>query len=144
MSMHETKTMFICKEIGFELMQGLLGEDWDVNKGSHQGDVYRCNVVDSSVTFRFLKGRSILYMHLHYQRWMQKHGKWIPLQASEEEIVPIEVAVLLPNGWIERVVASKHWSLADLHQYLSIMGFENIEDSSFKLMRRKVCFGYLN
>ena len=75
---------------------------------------------------------------------MKKHGKWIPLQASEEEIVSIEVAVLLPNGWIERVVASKHWSLADLRQHLSIMGFENIEDSSFKLMRRKVCFGYLN
>ena len=49
MSMHETKTMFICKEIGYELMQGLLGEDWDVNKVSHQGDVYRYNMVDSSV-----------------------------------------------------------------------------------------------
>ena len=138
MPVHQTKSMYICKELGSELMQGLLGEDWDINEGSHQGDVYRCNVVDSSVTFRFLKARSILYMRMHYQRWMQKKGKWIPLQASKEEIMSIEVVVLMPNGWVERVAASKHWSLADLREHLIIMGFDNAEDSSFKLMRRKV------
>lgn len=138
MPIHQAKTMYICKEVESGLIQGLLGDGWDVNEGSHQGDVYKCNVVDSTVSFRFLKARSILYMRLHYQRWMQKRGTWIPLQASEEEIVPIEVAVIMPNGWVERVAASKHWSLSDLRQHFSIMGFENVEDSSFKLMRRKV------
>jgi hypothetical protein len=132
------RTMYICREVGEDEMNGMLGNRWDIVEGVHQNDVFRCNVVPSTVTFRFLKARSVLYIRFHYQRWMKKRGEWIPLQASEEEIIPIHLDIAMPDGSTEEVTANKHWSLANLREHFKIMGIENVDESSFRFGKRKV------
>lgn len=134
-----TPKMFICKRVDGVQMQSLLGDNWDVMEGVHKNDMFRCKVVESSVSFLFLQARSTLYLRFHYERWMKKHGLWVPLQASDEEITPIELCVLMPNGSTETISASKYWTLSNVREHFSIMGFDNVE-RSFKIKKMKVIF----
>ena len=106
--------MYICKDVPKNFLDNLLGDRWGHTKGFHNGDIFKCNVAHSGIGLRYLKSRTSLYMRFHYERWMSKRGKWIPLQVSEEVVVPIDITVTMSNGFVESVRANKHWSLASV------------------------------
>lgn len=106
-------------------------------EGVHNGDRFRCNVGSSGIGLRYLKARTTLYIRFHYERWMCKIGKWIPLQ-SFEEIFCFDVVVNMPNGVAETVQVSKHWTLRNLREHLIIMGMEDAHTGKFQLHRHKV------
>ena len=64
----QTPTMFVCKEVRCEDMVALLGEHWNIVEGMHKGDTFKCNVVESSVAFRYLKSRATLCTRFYYER----------------------------------------------------------------------------
>ena len=75
----QAPTMFVCKEVDHEALDFLLGDKWDSVEGMHDGDIYRCNIAHSRISLRYLKLRTTLYIRFHYERWMKKRSKWIPL-----------------------------------------------------------------
>ena len=78
-------------------------------------------------------------MRFHYEQWMSKKGKWIPLQVSKEVVVPFDITVTMSNGFAaERVQASQNWSLASVQDHLIVLGAENAQNGSFELKRRKL------
>ena len=134
----QSPTMFVCKEIVFEALDSLLGEKWNIVEGVHDGDFYRCKVAQSGISLRYLKLRNTLYIRFHYERWMKKGSKWIPLQVSEDVVEHFNITITMSNGITEIVRASKHWSLANVREHLKIMGIEDVSDYHFKLKRCKV------
>lgn len=133
-----TPTMFICKNVSYEALQSLLGENWGYLEGMHQGDRYRCKVGASGIGIRYLKVRTTLYIRFHYERWMCKIGKWIPLQSLEGNFVTFDIHIAMPNDVSETVQVSDHWTLSNIREHLMIMGHEGVEDAYFRFNRRKV------
>ena len=134
----ETPTMIICKAVGVEAMDTILGAHWGYVEGMHDGDHYKCIVSPAQLCLRYLKVRCTLYARFTYERWMRKRGKWIPLQLSTEDVPSFEVRVCMPNHDIEVVTVNSHWTLANLREHLLIMGFEDVNTARFKLQQRKV------
>lgn len=135
--LHQTTTMFLCKEVEFHLFEALLGEKCGIVEGLHNGDTYRCNI-GKNISIRYLRSRTTMYIRFHYERWMLKRGIWIPLQLNEGEILPFDISIQLPSGVTEIVQVSRQWTLSDLREHLVIMGTENVHGSTFKVNSRKV------
>ncbi|KAH7283336.1 hypothetical protein KP509_34G002000 [Ceratopteris richardii] len=134
----ETPTMFLCKDITYEAVEGLLGENWGYVEGLSKGDRYRCRIGDTGIGFRYLKHRTSLYIRFYYDRWMCKLGEWIPLQSSEGSLASFEINVKLPNNDMEVVLVNQHWNLANLREHLLIMGYDDLHDFKFRIRGNKI------
>jgi hypothetical protein len=134
----QTPTMFVCKDVEFADLDSLLGESWGFVDGVHDGDRFRCNVGNTGIGLRYLKSRATLYIRFFYERWMYKRGKWVPLQIFEANIQTFDIVINMPNGVLETVQVSKHWTLANLREHLIIMGLEDVHNLTFRLNKHKV------
>ena len=82
MNCKETPAMFACKSANAQELADLFGDGWDmVEGGVLQDENFKCNVVISSVSFKFLKAQSTLSICFRYERWHWKRNTWVPLQA---------------------------------------------------------------
>lgn len=135
---HHTNTMYVCKDLHYDMLEAILGEKWGYLEGLHNGDRFRCQVGSFGIAIRFIKARSTLYVRFFYERWMCKLGEWIPLQSTDVTIEPFEIVIKLPSGIIETVQVNKHWTLANVREHLLIMGLEHGEATKFHVGRRKV------
>ena len=71
---------------------------------------------------------------------MKNYKNWIPLQANEEVVLPIDLCIRLPSGLLEVISTSKHWSLLNVRDHLKIVASEDISKAHFKVKNRKVYF----
>ena len=90
----KTPTMFVCKKIEAEHMVCLFGEQWSTVEGEHKNDIFMCNVIESSISFRYVKARMMLYIRFSYERWMKKNNSWVPLQAEKQPILPLQISII--------------------------------------------------
>lgn len=88
--------MFMCKTITCEDMLHLLGEKWDTIEGEQKNDIFKCNIIESTICLIYAKAHATLYIIFSYARWMMKINVWVPLQAEENAIASIPVCVRLP------------------------------------------------
>ena len=66
--------MFVCKKVVVEHMVCLFGEEWNTIEGEHKNDRFMCNVIESIVSFRYVKAHMTLYIHFSYECWMKKNN----------------------------------------------------------------------
>ena len=131
-------TMFLCKDVTYEILDTLLGEGWGVVEGVHDGDTYRCNVGKSGISLRYLKNRATLYIRYFYERWMYKRGNWVPLQVTQADVEAFDVVITMPDDVPESVHVTNQWTLANIREHFMIMGMEDLQNLVFRLNKRKV------
>lgn len=71
--------MFVCKMIGAKHMVYLFGEQQKTIEGKHKIDIF-CDVIESTISFKYVKARMTLYICFSYNCWMK--NCWVPLQAE--------------------------------------------------------------
>ena len=59
--------MFVCKKVAVEQMVLMFGEQWKIVEGEHKDAIFICNVIVSTVSFRYVKARMTLYIHFSYE-----------------------------------------------------------------------------
>lgn len=119
-------------------MVALLGDHWNIVNGEHKNDTFKCNIIDSTVSFRYLKTRVTLYIRFSYERWMKKNNCWVSLQAGEHVVLPLQICITLPSGVVEVLSASTHWNLQNIREHLIIIRVEDISKEQFKVKNRKI------
>ena len=134
----KTPTMFVCKKVEAENMVCLFGEQWSTVEGEHNNDIFMCNVIESTISFRYVKARMTLYIRFSYERWMKKNNSWIPLQAEKRPVLPLHISITLPSDTVEIVSATTHWSLFNVREHLNIIGAEDVSNAMFKIKEKKI------
>ena len=103
--------MFMCKQVVAEHMVSSFGEQWKTIEGEHKNSIFNCNVIESKVTFRYVKAGMTLYILYSYKHWKKKKNYWVPLQAKVQVVLPLQICITLPNGAVEIVSAHSGASL---------------------------------
>ncbi len=104
----------------------------------HNADRYQCQVGEYGIGMHYLKSRMTLYIRFHYDHWMCKLGVWVPLQSTDANITPFEITVSMVNDILETIQVSEHWTLSNVREHLTIMGFQVIEGALFCIQGHKV------
>ena len=103
MNCKETPAMFACKSANAQELVDLFGDGWDMVEGVLKDENFKCNVVISSVSFKFLKARSTLSICFRYERWHWKRNTWVPLQAQEEVKEVLDLYICSPSNGIQLI-----------------------------------------
>ena len=138
MNCHETPTMYVCKGASAQELSDLFGDGWDIVEGVLKDEHFKCNVVSTSISFRFLKARSALSISFRYERWHWKRNAWVSLQAPEEAIEAIDLYISCASIGVQNIKVRQSWSLSNVRDHFLNMGFEGLHSASFKLNGRKV------
>ena len=97
--------MYVCKSASAQELSDLFRDDWDIVEGVLKDEHFKCNVVTTSISFRFLKARSTLGISFRYERWHWKINTWVPLQAPEEAIEALDLYTCSPNIGVQNIKA---------------------------------------
>ena len=128
----------MCKIVTSEDRIHLLGEKWDTIEGEQKNDIYKCNIIESTTCLKYAKAHVTLYIRFSYARRMMKNNVKVPFQAKENAIASIPVCVRLPNGVVETISASTHWSLLKVREHLNIVAIEDLSSAMFGISNRKI------
>ena len=120
--------MFVCKKVEAEHMVCLFGEQWNI-VGEHKNDIFVCNVIESTMSFRYVKARMTLYIRFSYEHCMKKNNSWVPLQAEIQPVLPLQISITSPSDVVEIVSVTTHWSLFNAREHLNIIGVEDISNA---------------
>lgn len=63
--MRQTKTLYVFKPVSEDLVASLMDPSWDVKREA-ASDIIKCQVLQSSITFRYHVGRQMLYTTFGY------------------------------------------------------------------------------
>ena len=75
-TIHRTKTMWVCKEITQQLLDNLLYPSWDVREGVSKGDFYTCEISKEKMVTRYHVAHASFSMQYSYKRCKNNHGTW--------------------------------------------------------------------
>ena len=97
-----------------------------------------CNVIESIVSFRYVKACMTLYICFSYESQLKNNNSWVPLQAKVQAILPLQICITLPSGAVEIVSANTHWSLFNVREHLNIIEVEDVTNAKFKMKEKKI------
>ncbi|CAM6086386.1 unnamed protein product [Calypogeia fissa] len=109
--MHQTKTLFVFKPASEELLASLMDLGWDI-KIEVANDIIKCQVIKSSVAFRYHMGRQMLYTTFGYVRERLLNGVWMAMdQSGDVEMMTLKVDLL--DGTSVTLDVGRNWGFRD-------------------------------
>jgi len=124
-AVHQTPTLFVCKNLSEECFNSIMDEGWDV-KIVVGLDIIRCTVDRSSVIFRYHIGRSTLYVNFVYNRERLLGTTWESMEQVQSTQM-VNIMCVLPNSDKPlQLEVGSNWSLASLRQEITLnLGYDD-------------------